>query len=57
MAEGFPPDVNFIVLGELVGRVAEPLDQFARKTIYVPLGMKDSGYRPQVVKVPGKEKS
>lgn len=40
-------DINFIVLGELVHRVSgQPLDEFARKNIFSPLGMKDTGFRP-----------
>lgn len=40
-------DINFILLGELV-RVAsgEPLDQFAAKEIFTPLGMADSLFNP-----------
>jgi uncharacterized protein YbbC (DUF1343 family)/CubicO group peptidase (beta-lactamase class C family) len=41
-------DVNYIVLGEVVERVAGvPLDQFARTHIYEPLGMKETTFRPQ----------
>jgi uncharacterized protein YbbC (DUF1343 family) len=40
-------DVNYIVLGELVEKLGGmPLDQFAAKRIFAPLGMKDTGYRP-----------
>ncbi|MBX7105431.1 MAG: DUF1343 domain-containing protein [Gemmataceae bacterium] len=40
-------DVNFIVLGELVRRASgKPLDQYARERFFVPLGMADTGYRP-----------
>ncbi len=40
-------DVNFIVLAELVKRVSgKPIDQFALENIYVPLGMRDTGYKP-----------
>jgi uncharacterized protein YbbC (DUF1343 family) len=40
-------DVNFILLGEIVRRVSgEPLDVFARRYVFEPLGMKDTGYRP-----------
>lgn len=40
-------DVGFIVLGELVRRVSgQPLDQFAQQTIFKPLGMSETGYRP-----------
>ncbi|MET0624823.1 MAG: exo-beta-N-acetylmuramidase NamZ domain-containing protein [Pyrinomonadaceae bacterium] len=39
-------DIGMIVLGEIVGRVAgEPLDSFAAKNIFAPLGMKDTGFR------------
>jgi serine-type D-Ala-D-Ala carboxypeptidase len=40
-------DVNFIVLGELVEHVSgTPLDEFARKNFYKPLGMTETGFRP-----------
>jgi uncharacterized protein YbbC (DUF1343 family)/CubicO group peptidase (beta-lactamase class C family) len=41
-------DVNYIVLGELVERLAGvPLDRFAAAHIFSPLGMNDTGFRPQ----------
>ena len=40
-------DVGFIVLGELVRRVAgEDLDRFVAAHIFQPLGMLETGYRP-----------
>jgi beta-glucosidase-like glycosyl hydrolase/CubicO group peptidase (beta-lactamase class C family) len=40
-------DLGLILLGEILQRVAgEPLDAFARKRIFEPLGMKDTFYRP-----------
>lgn len=40
-------DVGFVVLGELVRRVSgEPLDVYARRHIFRPLGMTDTGYLP-----------
>ncbi|MFL6254586.1 MAG: exo-beta-N-acetylmuramidase NamZ domain-containing protein [Pyrinomonadaceae bacterium] len=40
-------DIGMIVLGEVIQRVSgEPLDTFARKNIFEPLGMKDTGFRP-----------
>jgi uncharacterized protein YbbC (DUF1343 family)/CubicO group peptidase (beta-lactamase class C family) len=40
-------DICFIALGEVVHRVSGlPLDQFAQKNIFLPLGMKDTGFRP-----------
>jgi len=40
-------DVNFIVLGELVDQVVGvPLDEFARKHIFKPLGMNETCFRP-----------
>ncbi|HXG12530.1 MAG TPA: exo-beta-N-acetylmuramidase NamZ domain-containing protein [Gemmataceae bacterium] len=40
-------DVNFIVLGELVGRLSgEPLDAFVRRYIFEPLGMRETMFRP-----------
>jgi uncharacterized protein YbbC (DUF1343 family)/CubicO group peptidase (beta-lactamase class C family) len=39
-------DINFITLGEIVRRVSgETLDAFARRNIFEPLGMKDTGFR------------
>src|SRR5438552_1457660 len=36
-------DVNYIVLGELIERLAgTPLDQFARRTLFAPLGSTDN---------------
>jgi uncharacterized protein YbbC (DUF1343 family)/CubicO group peptidase (beta-lactamase class C family) len=41
-------DLGYIVLGELVSQVAGmPLDVFAHKHIFGPLGMVDTGFRPQ----------
>jgi CubicO group peptidase (beta-lactamase class C family) len=40
-------DVNFIVLGELVERISGmPVDQFAKKNVFEPLKMTDTGYNP-----------
>jgi CubicO group peptidase (beta-lactamase class C family) len=40
-------DMGFIVLGELVEKVSgTSLDVFARKNIFAPLGMNETGYRP-----------
>jgi uncharacterized protein YbbC (DUF1343 family)/CubicO group peptidase (beta-lactamase class C family) len=40
-------DINFIVLGELVWRITgEPLDVYATRHIFDPLGMADTGFRP-----------
>jgi CubicO group peptidase (beta-lactamase class C family) len=39
-------DVNFIILGKIVETVSkQPLDVFAQKQIFEPLGMKNSGFR------------
>jgi uncharacterized protein YbbC (DUF1343 family)/CubicO group peptidase (beta-lactamase class C family) len=41
-------DIGFIALGEVVKRVSgEALDVFARKNIYEPLGMRDTGFNPR----------
>ncbi|HEY9500187.1 MAG TPA: serine hydrolase domain-containing protein, partial [Pyrinomonadaceae bacterium] len=41
-------DIGFIALGEVVHRVSGmTLDQFAQKNIFGPLGMRDTGFRPQ----------
>ena len=40
-------DINYIALGEVVHRVSGmTLDEFARQNIFVPLGMRDTGFRP-----------
>ncbi|MDQ3472333.1 MAG: DUF1343 domain-containing protein, partial [Acidobacteriota bacterium] len=40
-------DIGFIALGEVVHRVSGvPLDQFARQNIFIPLGMRSTGFRP-----------
>ncbi|HKE55148.1 MAG TPA: exo-beta-N-acetylmuramidase NamZ domain-containing protein, partial [Pyrinomonadaceae bacterium] len=40
-------DICFITLGEVVHRVSGlPLDRFAQQNIFLPLGMKDTGFRP-----------
>jgi len=40
-------DINYIALGEIVHRVSGlPLDEFARRNIFVPLGMRDTGFKP-----------
>lgn len=40
-------DIGFIALGEIVARVSGmPLDQFAKKNIFDPLRMRDTGFRP-----------
>ena len=42
-------DVDFIVLGEIVRRVSgQPLDAYAAKRIFEPLGMRDTAFRPSV---------
>jgi uncharacterized protein YbbC (DUF1343 family)/CubicO group peptidase (beta-lactamase class C family) len=40
-------DINLFVAGEIVQRVSKmPLEEFVKKNIYDPLGMKDTGYLP-----------
>jgi uncharacterized protein YbbC (DUF1343 family)/CubicO group peptidase (beta-lactamase class C family) len=40
-------DVNYIVLGELVSRLSgQPLDVFAARHIFEPLGMQETSFRP-----------
>jgi uncharacterized protein YbbC (DUF1343 family) len=40
-------DINYIALGEVVHRVSgQTLAEFARKDIFVPLGMRDTGFNP-----------
>ena len=41
-------DINFILLGEVVRRVSGmPLHEFVRREIHLPLGMRDTEYRPE----------
>ncbi len=41
-------DVNYMLLGEVVERVSgQPLDEFARRHIFAPLGMNETTFRPQ----------
>ncbi len=40
-------DINFILLGEIVRKLSgEPLNRFAERNIYEPLGMADSRFQP-----------
>ncbi|MDX6303576.1 MAG: hypothetical protein QOI77_545 [Blastocatellia bacterium] len=40
-------DINYIALGEVVHRVSEQtLDEFSRRNIFVPLGMRDTSFNP-----------
>ena len=40
-------DTGFILLGELVRRVSgDPLDRFAQRNFYTPLGMRDTAFAP-----------
>lgn len=40
-------DIGYIALGEVVHRVSGmPLNEFARRNIFQPLGMKDTGFKP-----------
>ncbi|KUI27582.1 serine hydrolase [Mycobacterium sp. GA-2829] len=40
-------DINYILLGELIERVTgEPLDAYAERNIFAPLGMTDTRYLP-----------
>ncbi len=40
-------DIGYIALGEVVHRVSGfTLDEFARRNIFVPLAMRDTGFRP-----------
>ncbi|MEK6666581.1 MAG: exo-beta-N-acetylmuramidase NamZ domain-containing protein [candidate division NC10 bacterium] len=46
-------DTGFIVLGELVRRVSgEPLDRFAAKHLFLPLGMRETTFRPGPAMLP-----
>jgi uncharacterized protein YbbC (DUF1343 family)/CubicO group peptidase (beta-lactamase class C family) len=40
-------DINYFLLGDIVKRVSRlPLDEFSKKHIFEPLGMKDTGFVP-----------
>jgi len=40
-------DINYIALGEVVHRMSgQMLDEFAQRTIFAPLGMRDTGFKP-----------
>lgn len=40
-------DYNIILMGEIVQRISGmPLDQFLEQNVFVPLGMKDTGFNP-----------
>lgn len=40
-------DLNFVLLGEIVGRVSgQALDVFAEERLFGPLGMRDTSFRP-----------
>ena len=42
-------DVGFILLGEVVRRVSgQPLDRYLERTIYKPLGLRDTMFNPRV---------
>lgn len=42
-------DINYIALGEVVHRASGlTLDEFARRNIFAPLGMRDTAFRPRV---------
>jgi len=46
-------DINFILLGELVHRLSgQPLDEYARQHIFLPLGMTDTQYLPPAALIP-----
>lgn len=46
-------DINFVLLGEIVRRVAKmPLNVFVQKEIYGPLKMSDTGFLPPKSKLP-----
>ncbi len=46
-------DINYIILGEIVHRVSGMmLDEFARKNIFEPLGMRDTAFKPRAEFLP-----
>lgn len=43
-------DINFILLGEIIHRVSgQPLDVYAKKHVFEPLAMQDTGFKPAEV--------
>ncbi len=46
-------DINFIVLGDLVRRLSgQPLDEYARQHVFLPLGMKETQFLPPPALIP-----
>jgi uncharacterized protein YbbC (DUF1343 family)/CubicO group peptidase (beta-lactamase class C family) len=46
-------DINFILLGELVHRLSgQPLNEYARQNIFLPLGMKETQFLPPAALIP-----
>ena len=46
-------DTGFILLGELVRRVSgQPLDQFLERTLFRPLGLVDTSFKPKMPHLP-----
>jgi CubicO group peptidase (beta-lactamase class C family) len=46
-------DLNFITLGELIHTVSgKPLDVFAQEELFAPLGMIETGFRPEAGMIP-----
>ncbi len=40
-------DINFVLLAEIIHRVSgKMLDEFAREEVFLPLGMKETGFKP-----------
>lgn len=40
-------DYNMILMGEIIQRISgQPLDQFLEQNVFIPLGMKGTGYNP-----------
>ncbi|HXB73377.1 MAG TPA: serine hydrolase domain-containing protein, partial [Candidatus Acidoferrales bacterium] len=46
-------DINFILLGELVHRLSgQPLNEYARQNVFLPLGMKETMFLPPPSLIP-----
>lgn len=46
-------DINFFLLGHLVGVVSgQPLDEFTRQHVFIPLGMRDTMFKPPAALTP-----
>lgn len=46
-------DINFFLLGDIVSRITgQPLDEYTKRAIFEPLGMRDTGFLPPPALLP-----